>query len=147
VGLTRNLGKAVHVTSRPLQQTFDWAEGATPEIGCVVAGIADGNEVFGIYGGEKGGKKLIEDFGVIHQADSITSAHTFSAGSEEFVRKYQTAVNEYGESPTYESIVSAVGEMYSSGQVRRNESNEWILNEAVLNAALALHLPAEAGEA
>ena len=133
-------GKTVAVTVDPRQQPLPLERGA--RVGDVVsARLADGNDVYGLYRGERDGGHLVDDFGVLYPAEEIISSLVIEDEGGVLAAQYGEEASDNG-TPTWRNIVVALSKAFARGAPGiRKANNTWVLTEQVVDDAIALGLP------
>jgi hypothetical protein len=151
VGLLEALGKKIGVVVEPRQADLPFnktGDSPDPEIGSVVAGKIGDEDVFGIFTGKKGDKYTLVDFGIVRRADSIVSAVKVEGADDKenaLLKDYENHAKELGSAPTWANLVVALGQQVGKGKGKKKVTG-WTLSQDVVNAAIDMHLPEEAGD-
>lgn len=130
--LVRQLGQPLQVHAAPLQQAFEF-DG--PALGSLVTGDNSGEDVYGILTRRTDAGLVIDNFGLVHTVPTTKAAIVLAEGWEAKAEQYAQAVRDGGGAPTWRSVIAALAAV----------GDGTTLDDAVVEQALAYHLPPEAG--
>lgn len=139
--ITTCLDKKVTISLVPRQDETTLA--AEPQIGDVVAARVGDLDVYGIYTKKVGKTYAVDDFGVTHKADSITSCLKIvddKGWADEYVKRSK-AVDVV---PSWSRLIVALGQSFGGGDTDVHpDETTWVLKDSIVDAAI--ELPPEAG--
>jgi len=130
--LLRCLGKPVELQVEPLQLDMDF--GTDAPLGAVVSGHDGMDDVFGVLKQKRGAQYVLDDFGVLHTIGGITAALDLGDGAAPQAATFAQRVRDNGGDPSWRTLVAAMGAAGADS-----------LTDAVIDHAVSMHLPPEAG--
>ena len=115
------------------QQSLEFAG---PVLGSLVTATGpDGSDVFGILHRRTDDGVVIDNFGLVHTATEIKAAITLADGWQAMAEQYGQAVRDGDGVPGWRNLIVALAAV----------GDGITLDAAVVDQALAYHLPPEAG--
>lgn len=142
VDLVQSLGEFVVVTVEPQQQDLPLPKADKIEVGDVVVAEWNGQEVYGVYRGEKYEEHIVEDFQTTYRAQKVLSSIRVEGASAPFdgdLGWYRTLVK----TPTWRDLVLALSKFLGEGKVKQGD-NGYIVDNDIVHAALEYGDPIEA---
>jgi hypothetical protein len=135
VGLVQSLGEFVVVRVRPQQQDLPLSKRTVePKPGNVVCAESDGKEIYGVFKGMKYGEYIVEDFGIVHTAQTIYSVLAVADAQNEIegpLFMYQ----QLAEVPTWTDLVASMMRAMDAGTLKQGDDGI-IITDAIAADAI-----------